>query len=632
MADESAVKTWHKRILAAKKLKDDADTANRVEDCYNYWRGEQLKEPIDEFSQRRVQINKIHPEVANNLPSLYFYRPFARIAAEPERADDPGSAIEESAQLLQDTVNHIIRDPNTRFKDATFLALKEAHWSMGCVEVGYSAKFSDTLSAERPPLKERDDTKIKAKSDPSDAEEKILENGDPNDPMALMAELQSLKANIKSEHFYVKYICADQVLVSISDKPLVEDNDWIGYWEDMPLEDVKKSKAYSNTKDLKAVTADPEKQKEIDNHNEENGSVQSVRLYKIWSLRDRVKYVVAEGHDEFLMCKRYERLPLKFLRFDIDPYHFFPRPLILSKLAPQDEYNHSREYLRKVRQGTVPRYTYDDQALTAENMQKLESGDMGTYIPRKGNTANVIEPVNQPSFSENAIQTLTLADKELQDVGGVGGDSRIAKTKTATQAKIAESKDQAQDNFQRTQVAEFLADVARELLSLAIENMRVDQWIAINIPADTMYAQQLGQDIAMKFQKINAQVLSDRSNGLTWNVLVDIESISPISEQEKFQKWMMGLELLANPAYSRLFSVAPPLLQQTLKYMGLNGAKDQGILAQALQQVVLMEQAMASMGQAGQQGMPSKPKQAGEASQPAPAPAPPPQGPPGGQA
>lgn len=663
--EKGSVGVWKKRITAAKDLYKKWEEEQRVKECYNYWRGDQLAEPLDEFGRRRAQINKIHPEVRNNIPSIYFYKPFARLNAAPEAADDPGSTIEQDVQLLQDTVNHLIRDPRTTYRESTFIGLKEAHWSMAVVEVGYTAEFEDDPALPRPALKEKKDTKV-AKPLPEEPPPAPMTppgvgmGAPPLDPMApppemgmgagmppepvpgldtpieipepgmgdelasLQSEIAQLKAGIREEKFFVKHIPSKQILVSISDMPIIQSNDWIGYWEDVNLEDVKESRAYKNTEGLKPNTGDPEKEKEEASYSEATGGTDKIRLYKIWDLRTYEKWVFAEGHDKELMRKKYKRLPLKILRFDIDPYHFYPRPPLLSKLGPQDEYNDSREYLRKIRLGTVPRYTYDEDAVDAIQLRKLESGEMGTYVPRKSGTTNVFEPINQPSYSENAIQTLTLSDKEFADVGGVGGDARTAQSKTATQAKIAETKDQVQDSFDRQVVAEWLASIAEELMYCAIDNMNMDQWVAINVVPETMYASQLTQQIEQTYKRINAEILSDAQAGVRWSVIIDVESLSPVSEEEKFQKWMQGLSLFGNPGMARLFSASPELLIHTLNLLGVKSAKDQQMIVGAMQQVVAMEQQLAAQGQNAAPGISGQP---GAGKPPAPKG---PGGPPGG--
>jgi hypothetical protein len=608
-ATDSPVRVWKKRISAGLDKKKDWITRQRVKECYRYYEGEQLDKPTDDDGVRFVQINKIHPEIRNNIPSLYYYRPYARLTPAPEQIDDPGTEIEKDIQLLQDTANHLLRDPEGRFRESTFLGLKEAHWAFGTVEVGYSPEFVDAPNAPKPPLKEQKDTKIPKPPKPDMPAEPT-----PEAMSSVESELASLKAQLRRERFFVKHIPYDQVLCSPSDKPILLDNDWVGYWEDVPLQDVKASEAYKGTEKLKACTDEEDSEKDK-KYVEETGSLESIRLYKIWDLRTHVRYVLAAGHDKFLLEKHYNRCPLKFLRFDVGPYHFYPRPLILSKLDVQDEYNRSRQFIADVRDGVRARYTYDEDAFEAKQIKKLERGEMGTYIPRKGGTpADVISPVQQPSYSENALQALTLSDKEFQDVGGVGSDSKVAQTKTATQANIAEMKNQVQDSFDRQLVAEWLSDIVKELLSLAIENMNIDRWVQINTVPEGMFAPQIAQDIQTRFKRINADLLSDTASGVNWDVQIDLESLSPVSEEQKFQKLMQGEMLFANPVLARLYSVCPPLLELTLDAMGIKSGKVKETILGAMQQVVQMEQILAAQGQNAAPGVPSQP-----AAKPAPA-------------
>lgn len=587
-AKESAEKdfcdTWVKRIDAAKDLKEKWEEDYRVETCYNYWRGEQLTEPMVS-GERKVQVNKIHPEVRNQIPSLYFYHPFARITAQPELADTPGTSIDEQMQLLQDTANHLIRVPSVGFKDNTLIALKEAHWALGVVEVGYSADYDDLPDADvKPPLKEQKDTKI-------DTSKK---KDDEDDVGFLKKEIARMKP--KGERFFVKHIPAKQILIAVSDRPLAKDNDWVGYWEDVPLEDVKRSPAYKNTKDLKPSSGDKEYDKLVEEKDEQSGTPKRVRLFKIWDLRTGEKLVLAENHKRLLLRRPFKRCPLKFLRFDVDPYHFYPRPPIYNKLGPQDEYNDSREYLRKLRKAMVPRFTYDEDAIDAEQVRKFERNELGIMVPRHAGTHQAIEPVAQPSFSENAIQGITISDKEFKDVGGIGGDARVAETKTATQAKIAEVKEQVQDNFDRILVADWLAEIIKELLYLAVDNMQLDRWVATNVAPDSMYAPMEMQKVQQTYMALKAQQLVQASQSVEWDLTVDVESLSPVSEEEKFQKWMQGLSFIGNPAMAMVFAAAPDLLKYTLKLMGLRSAREQEMIVGAMGQLMQMQMQMAQAG------------------------------------
>lgn len=634
MADvDKSIETWKRRIKAAEDVKEKWEAEYRIGDSYRYWKGQQLAKPMDEFGNRRVQINKIFPDVRNNIPSLYFYRPYARLTAEPELTDTPGTELERRTQLLQDTANHLVRNPDTQFREATFLALTEAHWACGVVEVGYAPDFGDAPQAKKPPLKENEKTKTPPVPDDAieDQETPLMdEMGQPMELMEMREELQRLKGSLRDEKFYVKHIPCKQVLLSNSDKPILDENDWVGYWEELNLEDVKKVPAYKNTKNLEAHYDNESERERMRNYMDETGSEERIKVYKLWDLRTKTRYVVAEGHKKYLLKKRFKRCPLKFLRFAVDPNHFWPIPPIVHKLPVQDEYNASRDWLRRIRNGITPRYTYDENFVEANQMRKFERGDMHTYIPRKGGQADVVSPIQQPSYSENAIQTLTLSDKEFQDVGGVGGDARVAQTKTATQAKIAEVKEQAQDSFDREIVADWLAQIIKELLILAIENMNINKWIQANVAPDSPMFPQVAMDIAQQFQMINADILSEESTGIRWDVMVDVENLSPVSEEEKLQKWMQGLGFITNPMSAQLFAAAPPILERTLDLMGMKSSKDKELIASGLQAFAQMMQQQTAQAGASPQGPGQSPQPGGN--QPGtPQPGPPPGGPqPGG--
>lgn len=610
------VELWDKRRGAAETVKEDWEKEYRVKMCYQFWKGEQLANPNDKHGNRKSVVNKIHAEVSEALPSLYFYTPHARITAQPELVDTPGTQIDEQAQLMQDTVNHLIRVPTTRFDMSTRMATKEAHWAMGVVEVGYEPDFIDAPSTDGPRPTLREDNKVKGadgpelrefgagfeqEEGPSSEDMATLPDTEITEIEALETELQSLKQDLKGEHFYVKHIPTKQFLISQSDKPILEDNDWVGYWEDVPVEDVKRSPAYAEAAlNLEAISPgdDDKARNMVDKTDDESGNPKRTRLYKYWDLRNKEKIVTAEGHPTILFRETFKRCPLKMLRFDIDPYHFLPIPPLTHKLDSQVEYNLSRDYLRQVRNGTVPRYTYDQDAIEAEQLTKLERGDMGMLIPRKGGTpgADAIVPINQPSLSENALRTLTLSAKEMAEVGQGGGDARQSQQATATQAKIAEAKTRAKESYARVVVAKFLADVAKELLMSAIDNMLIDKWVAMNVAPDSMYAPMEAQKIQQEYEMITGAQLRSADSGIEWDLSIDIEALSPVSEEEKFQKWMQGLSFIGNPGMAMVFSAAPDLLKYTLKLMGLRSSKEQEMIVQGLSVMTQMQQAQAAGG------------------------------------
>lgn len=582
---DKAVKLWLKRIQAADKEKEKWESRYEVARCREYWCGLQRDDP-GTGDNRKAQVNRILPTIRSRIPSLYFYYPFARVVASPAKSDTAGATIDDKAQLIQDTANSLLRDPRCGLKDQTFLALKEAHWAFGCVEVGYSADFIDnpSLKDTAPPLQEEEQTE----------------------------GVESYKKVIKEEWFWTRRIPPRQVMVSSPERTVVEENDWVGYWEYQNLEDVKKATAYSNTSGLKSSGGDKTKEDDTDT------AAQDVKIFKVWDLRAKKRYVLAEGHDKMLLKADFERLPLFFLRFELEPDRFRPIPPIYNLLGVQDEYNDSREFLRIQRKTRVPRFVVLRDGVLPSEVEKFEANDPNTWIFRENNsTENVISPVMQPALSDSALQSLTLSRQEFDELSGVGAESRQqAGSGTATQAAIMNQRQTIQDSFDRYTVANWLGQIIRELVLLAIDKMTLPRWIQVNSDQYSPEFMQDAQVIAGLHKEITLQNLQDAHDDMRWDVTVDIESLSPVSEQEKQGQWMQALNLISNPAVAPLLAMSEPLLKRTLDLNGIKSAKDQGAIREALAQKAKMEMAMAQQqgmggGPPGVAPMPGQPGPAG---------------------
>lgn len=627
----------------------------------SYWRGRQRAEQFDLQHERKAQTNLIHPQVRAQLPSLYFYRPFGRVIAEPSRNDTPQTGLPERVQLLQDTGNYFAGIPETGFREATFLALKEHFWAFGCVEVGYSAEFVDNPEAQRPPLKENEDTKIPGvvtiKEPPQvlqpQAPQPLAATGLAADPFAPAApqapqapgpalppslpllpseggpspeaaqvaqELADLKSRFRNEQLFVKFISAKQVMVSESDRAILKANDWVGYWEDYNLEDVKRAKVFKNTATLKASVPTKPKRGGKDDSGDEaqfreasadgslgasSGESKKIRLYKIWDLRTKTKIVLAHQHPHKLLEESFDRCPLKFLRPDIDPYHFRPVPPVYNGLDPQDIHNNSMEYLRKTERATKPRWTYDDGAVKAEEIEKFERDD-ANYIPRKEGTISPIQPIEHPQYTQLPLQLIALSERNFAQATGVPAEARQAETggdKTATQAMIQNTGRQVVDSFDRSVVAEWLASIIEELILLAKDKMVLSRWIAINVDRESPMALLEAMQVAKTYREIKAEDLELAAAGLSWHVTVDVESISPVAEQEQLQRILQILNFIGNPTQALLLSRVPVLLDRLLDLAGFKGGRDRDAILAALQAVVAFAQATTQPGGGGLPGL-----------------------------
>jgi hypothetical protein len=213
-------------------------------------------------------------------------------------------------------------------------------------------------------------------------------------------------------------------------------------------------------------------------------------------------------------------------------------------------------------------------------------------------------------MSGEMVQMMELARRDFDELSGVGAEARQQATSdTATQAAIMNQRQNIQDSFERTMVANWLGEIVKEIVLLAVDKMNLSRWILINSDPFSPQFMQDAQTIAGMHQQITQENLQDAHDDLKWDVSIDIESLSPVSEQEKQGQWMQALNLISNPAVAPLLAMSEPLLKRTLDLNGIRSAKDQAAIREALMAKAQMEAQMA--GQQAPPGVAPMPGQPG---------------------
>lgn len=686
-ADEEIVKLLFRRIATAKEFKKKWEDNYEVDRAHDYVRGFQ-RDASDEYDaqgDRKYQINKILAALKTRVPALFYYFPYARVKPTFGRQDSVGSQVSDRAQLLQDTINTIIRQPKTRFKPETMMALKEAHWSFGVIEIGYEAEWGENPFAQKPLLIENDDVRKDLEGVGLIPEEGSYEE-----------ELQKLQEVPHSETFFTRHIPARQFLVATNDKSATERQDWVGYWEWMYVEDVKRCPAYQYTEDLKASakmateggTVDQDLIPTIRDDQGKDIPPDMVRVWKIWDQRQKKRYVIAEGHDRILRVSDYYYLPLAILRFEVVPGEWYPIPPISQQLTEQDEFNDSREWLRIVRKGTRPRYVYDKQAFPSDELEKLETDEFFTMVGVENQNLDPIRPVQMPAISDAVMRTLALADSGFAEQAASSPVDRLTRgaggKPTATEVEAMGQKGDVRDSYEQQEVAEWLGVICYALIKCALEKMTLPQWVISNSdPTSAQYQMEaqviqqqfsqwmqlmhsslqassvekqampealpgmsppqpgqpgveapplpeppqnpspldsrgipLGQPIgqpqmipgapgavAQQYQQVTPEQLQAADDGLEWDITIDVESLSPVTEEQYGNRLIQALNLISSPGVGQLLSMSPPLLKSVLNLMGIRNSSDQSNIFQALQLKMQMEQQMAMAGGPGPVGV-----------------------------
>jgi hypothetical protein len=566
------VKLWESRTTSANKLYDKWSERYETKRLEDYYLGRQWKGLAEEMANKRYVINMIFASIETNKPALVFHRPQVRVQPRPERGSDLGSMGEDRSLVCQDMIQTIIDDPDIDFALETSLALQEAHFRFGVVEVGYTADWIDNPNAGKPVLKEDKDEPV------TDKQGKEVLQGD---------------RIVESEQLFVKRVPSANFRVSVQSKNKLGRNDWVGYFEWHYVEDVKRNKNYKNTAGVKAGgVLLKELRPDSDGDLETERKHGMVKVWKIWDIRAGVRHTIAEGHDKFLQ----EGVKFKFLPFATIKFHeildsFYPLPPVYQWLGPQDEVNETREMQRAHRRRFYRRYTYQEGAIDDTELEKLENG--GDGVCAKANQPNPLTPVQDAPLSSDVWQHLDASKQDFMTVSGIGGDQRgVAESETATQASIIDVRSKLRESSARTRVGDWLAAISRLILLTAREYMTLPIWIQRNVdPIAGLQNPAEAERIAGIWQQISSEELGDTD----LDVFVDLASMSPVTEDAQRNSWNQVLMLMTNIQILTILAQSEVLMRRTLTLYGIRAENEiQEIMKVAQATIQMMQQQAAA--------------------------------------
>jgi hypothetical protein len=579
--ESDRVKVWTDRFITSNKLYEDWSEKFETKRLENYYLGFQWTGKTEEEAKKLYVINLVFSSIEVNKPTLSFYKPQVRVQPRPSRSDDLLSNAENRARLCQDTVQTFIDDPDLDFFLETNLALHEAHFRFGIIEVGYTADFVDNPDAGKPVLKEDKSVLVDSSGDP------VLQGAH----------------KLKKEGLFLRRIPADTFRVSVSSKNKISRNDWVGYYEWHYVEDIKRNTNYKNTAGLKQTGSLKTEIRTPTMDKDENEHHGMIKIWKVWDLRSQVRHVIASNHDKFLQ----EDVPFTYLPFAVIKFHeildsFYPLPPTFEWLGPQDEVNETREMQRAHRRRFYRRYTYKDGAIDVEELEKLEAGGDGVYA--KSNMDNPLIPVPDAPLSSDVWQHLDASKLDFMTVSAIGGDQRgVAESETATQANIIDQRSRIRESSARTRVANWLADIGRLMLLCLRDNMAMPFWIRRNVDP---YAAKLGSPEPMRVSELFEQISSDDLD-LDFDIFVDLASMSPVAEDVQRLSWNQVLAIITNPAILSLLGKSEVLLRKTLRLYGITAENEIQEIKRVMAETVMEMQMAAMMQAAGGEGGAGKP-------------------------
>lgn len=542
-------KFWEDRIKRAVKFKKQWSDKFKVEALVKYYEGFQwMEDATSQPAEQKYVINLFFSSIETKVPSLLFQNPIFHIAPKPKSlALDPEAAYA-SAENREDVLNDWITDEDNHVADVIEAAIYDAFPRFGIIELGYSADWIQNPYVNKP------------------AYQKDFNEVDGN-PVIRTSVIP------RNEKLYIKHIPARNFFMSIPDKPLLEQNDWCGYYEYYRVIDLKNNKSLINVDQITGGYLQdlPDDATEREKY---QGSGDFEKVWRIFDLRENKKFLYAEGAN-IIISKRekFKHLPLVDLRFKkrIDG-GWYPLPLTFNWISPQNELNEVREANKMHRRKFKRVYQARKNSMDPDQKDLLMNGPDGTIVE----TNSEITAIPNADLGSSATQALIGSKDDFNIISATSSEERgVGDRTTATAAAITNNKSQIRESRERIVVANFLKRIGRKALLLVEENF-VNPIYAMpaRSQSDGFLQHQadggVSSGIQDKAQPKIINPLTDFNDGQEFKVDIEIDTMSPLANEQEEQKFIKFISLLAQFPY---FGMSPLLVRELASKVGYKNEK-----------------------------------------------------------
>jgi len=573
MAGRNAV--WQQRIDTANRYFELWARKYKVDSLERAYYGHQWDLESD---YEPYVTNEIFAAIDVKQPSLLFKEPVFSVRPKPSKTDFDVESASRRALLRSDALNHFAQSDKVGLGEASELAILDAYFRFGLVEVGYSADWVDNPNADKPVLG-------------IDRGEIVDDDGE------VVKEPKKLP---KDERLFVKRIPSQRFRVGVLDTQRLDQCTWCGYWEYVRTADLVSNKNFTFSRDLISDrsadaldTDDLGVEALSDEIQESSRNTDLTKLWYIWDLRERKKIYFAETLGEIIREVSFKRVPLFPLKFRNRLTGFYPLPLTFNWISPQVEMNETREAARAHRRQFQRKHVVNRDDWDEDELQRLQTGGDGTIaITKRRDPAGSIVPVPNADLGAQHQQALVVSRNDFDNIAGVTAEQRGTPTQTtATQSRIVDLRASVRESRDQMIVAKWFVAIGKEILLQAKEKLTEDFWVRLSIDSEGDFDEI--QETQDTFRLISTDAFGDDD----FDVNISIESMSPIANQREKEKY---LEFLAVLTQYPIISLSAPLVRETAARLDYRNervirtfqrialAAQLGQLAQAEQQIAQM--------------------------------------------
>lgn len=607
---EGPAQVWGNRLSTSEKTWETWDKDYQGDNNEKYYLGHQHLDPTDAAGRMKYVINLCFPSVEIKMPALLFSRPRIEIVPRPGIEDDPETKWDILCQLLRDLILTCITVEDSGFAEDVPLSVQETFYRYGVIEVGLSTVATENPNAPMLDVAlpgDPEGSKVK----PDVAVDPVLESITPAASLAAPEGMPVAPEQVEppaapatepqvSQMVYYKRIPAKQFRVSSNSRPNFRHADWVGYYEYLNTEDLKRSPYYDQAGKDELEATHVMKDRSEDTRKEDGKHAGMTKVWTIWCNRSKMKYTFADGKEQYLKAVPFKGSPkLALLGFHPIMDCPYPLPPMFNWLSPQDELNETREMQRVHRRRGTRRFLSRKNSLTAEDKDKLRSSEDGIVL-EVDDINNTIVPMLDAPLDRAVTVNVPLTKDDFRNISGVSGEQTgEADSPTATQANIVNVNSVSRDNYYKSKVAKWLSRIFKLTVEVLREEAAVPIWIKGNVDVDSPNAM---QESALIFQAW--QMVSQKDLGtFDFDVHVSIDSLNGEGKIKERQDWMTFLGTIFGEDAQSALAMSEPLLKKTMYLYDIRNGKDIQNIQMVLGQIAQMK-AMAAAQEAAAKGDP----------------------------
>lgn len=534
---------WNDRIDHADRYHKKWSEKYKCSTLEKYYRGEHWVG--DDERPGAYVLNMVYTTLEIKLASYSFQNIQFHVTPRPSKMDWNIEMAVSSAQNKEDVLNTIVGNPNGRFCDEIEAAIKDSFFRFGIIEVGYSAEWLTNPNAGKP--------LYLSDTDPSATE--------PARGPIIEKQPDQIPTN---ELVYFKRVPALRFRVGGIEGRYLEQCNWVGYYDFYYANDIKSAKNLKNTDKIETVSHRSDEWEVSNEFDELLKKGDLLKVWKIWDLRAKDLILYDQANDVILYEKPFKRLPLFDIRWATDTLGWYPIPPVFNWISPQDEINESRQQMRSYRRRFNRQFQTVRGTVIPEEKDKFMEAKDGALIEVEKQDA--ITPIADAPLNQVVPQAMIVGKDDLVLVSGTSSESMgNADRITATQSIEISRRFGVRENREKTRVSVWVNKIGREILMTAQEKLISGIWAKATVdPGEGLLGE---MNTTPSWQYISSQDLSD---GVDYDINVQITSQSPVENQDDKQKF---LEFLTLTTQFPSIAMSPMLIREAAYRVGYRNEK-----------------------------------------------------------